>query len=359
MFKFSIFEKDWDPKKQRVKSSNFHHVKYNELAINTAYDMEAKIIQAKIDKIVVTKEYLLSGSKDNITISEAIDLYVDDLVRRNKFTMKDKMNGLRANVLQFHNSILKDINDDWGQRFYQFLLTINNENTATKKISYLNSLRTFQKLVTIKVNTISKKSTKDKLNKEELKRIEDLPLDGVIGLVRDTFLLSFYLRGRRIGDILSLQHKEIINDRIVRNSRKVDKQMDIKIVENAKDIIHKYKDRSTYYVLPWLTIDPKFDIDDNEIYAVRYQKHIEAKTAVINRYLKIIAGMADIDKKITTHVARHTFAYLADQYGMTGKRIQDMLEHSDLKTTENYIHDLKRSDVLDKTFDDFLDFIKQ
>lgn len=181
----------------------------------------------------------------------------------------------------------------------------------------------------------------------------------MIELVRDTFVLSFYLRGRRIGDVLSLKHFELINGRVIRDSRKVDKAMDIKIVPNAQAILEKYKGKSEWYVLPWLTIDPKFDQPDNEVYAVRYQKHIEAKTAVINKYLKILAGMAGIEKNLTTHVARHTFAYLADQFGMTSKRIQDMLEHSDLKTTENYIFDLKRSDVLDQTFDKFIEFIQE
>lgn len=356
---FSIFEKDWDRKKQRVKTSNYHHVKLNELVISTIYEIEAKIIQAKIDKVELTKEYLLSQNINDLTISKAIDQYVQDLVARKKYTMKDKMNGLKANVIQYNDPILKDVTHEWMQRFYQFLLTINNENTAAKKISYLNSLRTFNKMLPIKLVITHKKSTKDKLSKEELRKVEELQLDGLIGLVRDTFILAFYLRGRRIGDILSLKHSEINNNRVVRESRKVDKKMDIKLVQKAKDILDKYKGQSKWYALPWLTIDPQYDIDDNEIYAVRYQKHIEAKTAVINRYLKIIAGMAGIEKNLTTHVARHTFAYLADQYGMTGKRIQDMLEHSDLKTTENYIHDLKRSDVLDQTFDQFLEYIEK
>jgi integrase/recombinase XerD len=354
---FSIFEKDWDPKKQRVKTTNYHHTKYNELLMNSVYEIESKIIQAKIDKVHPSKEYLFSEDANVLKISDAIDKYCDDLRARKKFGMLDKMKALKVNILNFQDTNISYINDDWGSRFYQYLLSVNSENTATKKFSYLNTLRISNKMVPLKVNTITKKSTKDKLSKSELKAIEDLPLSGMMDLVRDTFVLSFYLRGRRIGDILSLKHSEMINGRVVRDSRKVDKNMDIKLVQNAQTILDKYKGKSEWYVLPWLTIDPKFDQPDNEILSVRFQKHIEAKTAVINKYLKIIAGMADIDKNLTTHVARHTFAYLADQYGMTGKRIQDMLEHSDLKTTENYIHDLKRSDVLDKTFDEFMEYI--
>lgn len=355
---FSIKEKDWDAKKQRVKTTSYHHTKYNELLMNSVYEIESKLIQARIDKVTPTKEYLLAESNDMVKISDAIDKYCEDLRSRNKFGMLDKMKALKANILHFQDAHLNQLNDDWGARFYQYLLSVNNENTSTKKFSYLNTLRIANKMVPLKVNTTTKKTTKDKLSKNELKLIEDLPLSGMIDLVRDTFMLSFYLRGRRIGDILSLKHFELMHGRVVRDSRKVDKKMDIKLISNAIKIIDKYKGRSEWYVLPWLTIDPQYDQSDNEVYAVRFQKHIEAKTAVINKYLKIIAGMANIDKNLTTHVARHTFAYLADQYGMTGKRIQDMLEHSDLKTTENYIHDLKRADVLDQSFDDFMKFIR-
>lgn len=354
---FSLKEKDWDVKNQKVKTTNHNHVKYNELLLNSVYAIEAKIIQSKIDKVKLSKEYLLAEDSNNLKVSNAIDTYCEDLRARNKYGMLDKMKALKQNVIAYEDLYLDSLDDEWGEKFYKYLLSVNNENTSTKKFSYLNTIRIANKMVPLKVKTTTKKSTKDKLSRIELKAIEDLPLSGMMELVRDTFILSFYLRGRRIGDILSLKHFELTNGRVVRDSRKVDKKMDIKLVPIVSQIIEKYKGKSEWYVLPWLTIDPKFDQPDNEILAVRYQKHIEAKTAVINKYLKIIAGMANIDKNLTTHVARHTFAYLADQYGMTGKRIQDMLEHSDLKTTENYIHDLKRADVLDNTFDEFVNYL--
>lgn len=76
---FSILEKDWDSKKQRVKTTNYNHTKYNELLVNSVYDIESKIIQAKIDKVQPNKEYLFSEDIGVLKISDAIDKYCEDL----------------------------------------------------------------------------------------------------------------------------------------------------------------------------------------------------------------------------------------------------------------------------------------
>ncbi len=51
----------------------------------------------------------------------------------------------------------------------------------------------------------------------------------------------------------------------------------------------------------------------------RYRKQIESKTAIVNIQLKILAGMIDCEKNLSTIVDRHTFAYLANQSGITTK----------------------------------------
>lgn len=40
---------------------------------------------------------------------------------------------------------------------------------------------------------------------------------------------------------------------------------------------------------------------------------------------------------------------------MTAKRIQDFLDHADLKTTQNYIEDLRKGDELDDAMRGFVD----
>lgn len=56
----------------------------------------------------------------------------------------------------------------------------------------------------------------------------------------------------------------------------------------------------------------------------------------MNAYLKEIAGICNIDKTLTTHVARHTFACLAVEYGMPIDVLAKILGHSNTNMTRHY-----------------------
>jgi site-specific recombinase XerD len=67
----------------------------------------------------------------------------------------------------------------------------------------------------------------------------------------------------------------------------------------------------------------------------------------MNGYLKEIADMCDITKKMTTHTARHTFATTVTlTNGVPIETVSKMLGHKNLKTTQHYakILDLKVSE---------------
>lgn len=56
----------------------------------------------------------------------------------------------------------------------------------------------------------------------------------------------------------------------------------------------------------------------------------------MNAYLKEIATICNIDKTLTTHVARHTFACLAVEYGMPIDVLAKILGHSNTNMTRHY-----------------------
>jgi integrase len=55
-----------------------------------------------------------------------------------------------------------------------------------------------------------------------------------------------------------------------------------------------------------------------------------------NKYLKDIAKIAGIEKELTFHSARHTFAVVSLRLGVPIDVISDILGHSELKTTQRY-----------------------
>ena len=64
---------------------------------------------------------------------------------------------------------------------------------------------------------------------------------------------------------------------------------------------------------------------------------ISSRNVILNRNLKKIAGLVGIEKEISFHTSRHTFANMAMKEGLSASKIQGLLAHSSVKTTENYM----------------------
>ena len=71
----------------------------------------------------------------------------------------------------------------------------------------------------------------------------------------------------------------------------------------------------------------------------------------LNMYLKMIQECCRINKNITFHIARHTFATLLLSYGVTVENLARMLGHKDIKTTQIY------AKILNKNIEDQIDLI--
>jgi len=347
---FNIEPNFWDDKRSRVKHLHPLAHEYNDLINSKLLEVERRIIECiKLDKPVTSA--VLDKYSGSITIIDALIGYREDMKLRGKYTAY-KYDLLISNVADGLNGDLRSLNVDWFKR-YKIKFKDLSQNTLSKHIRLFKTMLNFyfsknmyfdQETITYKAPY--KKTSKDKLTKDEFIRLKDIALSGgKLELTRDMFVFAVYCRGIRVSDTLSILKSDIKGGRLLLEARKSQKNMDIRLHQYALDIIDKYIDNKSEYLFPMMKL-PK----DNP----RYKRQIEACTATINYNLKTLAVMCEIEKNITSHVARHTLAYLLDQSGQSIKRIQDILEHSDLNTTEIYISDLKRNDELDKTMDDFI-----
>jgi Site-specific recombinase XerD len=165
------------------------------------------------------------------------------------------------------------------------------------------------------------KAKRDFLTPEELERIENLRLskeDGIYQLALDKFLFAAYT-GMRFSDVAALKPENLVvidgKEWIVTIMQKTGDQIRIPayLLFNGKalDIVYKYVGGEH-------TIFP-------------FQKNV-----LVNKHLEVIARLANIKKRVTYHVARHTQATYLLYKGVNITTVQKLLGHRRIETTQIY-----------------------
>ncbi len=263
-----------------------------------------------------------------------------------------------------------EITPSFLSKFEMYLHSLHNEREPDKKLHpntiqvIFNIFKTIVKRA-IEVEGLMKpemnpffsynykgiKTIKEKLDELEIKLINDLDLEenSLIWHCRNYFLFSFYCAGIRAGDLIQLRWCNITSEgRLHYQMGKNHKERDLVLVSQAKDILSYYHNeevKQTDYIFPLLVASESYakaitqeqkDTMPTEL-KVKLFNQISAKNALINKYLKKIATLAGIEKKISLHISRHSFAKVAKQKGTDNTKLKDLLAHSSIKITEGYM----------------------
>jgi integrase len=126
---------------------------------------------------------------------------------------------------------------------------------------------------------------------------------------------------------------------------KNEKPISLKIPDRAIKILDYYKQFQSSkggYVFPFLQ---KADQKN------KYDIYVKTKNTInlLNKRLKRIAEMCEIDKNLSNHIARHSFGNIAGE-SIHPLMLQKLYRHSNLKTTINY-----QANFIHKEADDALD----
>lgn len=197
---------------------------------------------------------------------------------------------------------------------------------------------------------------RETLDESELAAIVALeyPEGSKIWHTKNAFLFSLYCAGIRAGDLLRLRWANIREDgsRLEYTMGKNHKQRTFLMPLQARQILALYRTESckaSDYIFPWLDSSAAYAKGaDKDTMAVDLKKALDnqvySKNTLLNKYLKQIAKDAGIDKPLSMHIARHTFASIALKNNQDAKQVQDWLAHSSISTTERYLHSLGSED---------------
>lgn len=190
---------------------------------------------------------------------------------------------------------------------------------------------------------------KEKLSEQELVSLKNLKLERGSKLwhVRNYFLFSFYMAGIRVSDLMQLRWTDVKDGRVEYNMDKTGGFKSIKIHKELEQILQHYKTKNSK---PSDFIFPMLDSSKDYSNPFYLKNQISSKTTLYNASLKKLAELAEINKKLTTHIARHTFADLARKKGAKIYDVSKALGHSSIRITENYLSKFDQ-DSVDSTLD--------
>lgn len=183
---------------------------------------------------------------------------------------------------------------------------------------------------------------KERLTQPELVEFQNVyaKVGSVDFNTQNAFMLAVRMAGVRAEDILTLKIKDVYSGRITYNMKKGctnGKLKTVKIDKKIQTILDWYiteHSKPNDFLFPFLS--PLV----HSFTKTEYKKEIGRKTALMNKSLKNLAKNAGIKKNLSSHIARHSFASVAQKTTKDVKTLQELLNHSDISTTIMYLAEL-------------------
>jgi len=356
-----------DPDRWNANAGRVHGTNENVKLLNAYLDtLQTKVYEARLRLIEKNESInadalrnILKGKKDNSKMILAIFQQHNDQMKSligkdfSAATLERYKTSLQhtQSFIQWKFGVgdinLSQLDYEFVSQYEFWLKTIRNcsHNTAIKYIA------NFRKIVNrcIRLGWLEKdpfvgfKMTKKEvvpefLTQHELEAIATKKFSTErLKQVRDIFLFCCYT-GLAFADVKKLKPSEVGlgidgSKWIFTNRQKTDSISRIPLLPVSERIVEQYKNHpaciNSGKVLPVLS---------NQKY---------------NEYLKEIANVCGINKKMTTHTARHTFATTVTlSNGVPIESVSKMLGHKNLKTTQHY------AKVLDRKISDDMNLLK-
>lgn len=362
-----ILEKHWDKNTSQVKKSHPNSAWLNSFLLTKSAEANRALLDLEAKEKYISSSELkneIVNPLGNISFNELSQIYLDELKDNKKLTRLSSDKARVKHFLEFTKSEyinFREIDEDLLRRYMTFL-KIRKKNSQRSIMNSLVVIRTIYNRA-INMGIVERKyypfgakkirikypeTEKIGLSADEMKEIEKLnDLSPQQEHARNAYMFSFFLAGMRCGDVLKIRWADIYDGRLNYRMNKNEKLISLKLPEKIYPILSAYereKRNENDFIFPELK---KANLKN--------PKDILAKTKTankkFNKYLEQIGKRAGISKKITMHIARHTFGNISGNK-IPIQTLQKLYRHSSITTTIQY-----QSNFIHKDFDSALDTV--
>lgn len=302
--------------------------------------------------------------KRNVTnsVSFAFDRYVEQLKTEKRLTTAESYNSAKNSLESYKKNLtFADITPKFLSKYENWM--IENEKSITTIGIYLRSLRVIYNVQNIdksiypfgegesKYTIPTGENTKKALSIDEISRIYSYkaPEHSTTDMAKDYWLFLYLSNGMNVRDFCLLKWSNIDENILTYNraktkrTRKKGKSISVALKPETWSIIKKWGQPSLTkdaYIFPHLK---------NGMTAEDEKAIVKQLTKTINKYMKRIAIDLKIDKTITTYFARHSFATVLKRSGAKVELISELLGHSSVIVTENYLDSFEKEHIQEQT----------
>lgn len=348
----------WDFGKNQPKPTCPNRELIEKLISNKISEVKSKIVELKSED----KEFSATTLVENVSNPSKI-ITVGELFRQHIHCLEEeKRTGYRLSIQQTYNSLLKfnkhldipfsDMDCNWLRR-YETWLRKQNKSENTIGIRFRNIRMIFNLAMDLelvksenypfkkfKVSKLYQETVKRALSKGEILTVTDYPTAGkdfYTKLAINLFTFSYFMGGINFVDMAYLTERNVIDNRLIYHRRKTGKLINLPMQQRAYMVLKEYKKSNEAYLFPILSSKRKTEQQRlNRLHKV---------ITKVNKALKSIGEELHIPIKLTTYVARHSYATVLKRAGVSTSIISESLGHSSEKVTQIYLDGFENSQI--------------
>lgn len=367
---YMVHEDYWDFENNKIKSKHPHSKRIRSVIANKFSEVQDEVFDFENKNKSTTSKKIrdvVYGKKPTNFFPFADNLINETYKKggkistfyKNKSIIEKLKNYTEGKIITFY-----DIDLDFIEKYETYLRSDkvkNKTNTVNKDFKYIRHVfieAIRQDIIEYKDNPFNKYQIKSEktqriyLNDDEIDLIENCKITPGTNmeLHKDMFIFACYVGGIRISDMLQLKWEHFDGTHLSFTTMKSTSQISIKVPTKGLEILSKYKpenDNKSNYIFP--VLDNGLKTEDDAIML----NEIKKATSLINNNLTLIKKKLKLEKNVSFHISRHSWATRALRKGMRVEYVSKLLTHSDLKTTQIYAKIVNSE--LDKAMDVFND----